>query len=94
MLQNVDTVIAFAGIMLTLSLTITVLVQAAAAAFELRNLIASLAKVLIQIEPALRDHPEIAKEIVALVSQHPSLVHYSETQARSGRFSRNFLHAR
>ncbi len=57
MLQNLDTMVSFAAIMLILSLIITVLVQAVVSAFELRgkNLIASLTKMLLQVEPALRN---------------------------------------
>lgn len=93
MLQNLDTVIAFAMIMLMLSLIITVLVQAVVAALELRgnNLIASLAKVLLQVEPSLRNNPAIAKEIAAKVAEHPSLVHFSTAQGSVGTFLAKFF---
>lgn len=93
MLQNLDTVIAFAMIMLMLSLIITVLVQAVVAALELRgnNLIASLAKVLLQVEPSLRNNPAIAKEIATKVAEHPSLVHFSSAQGRVGTFLAKFF---
>jgi hypothetical protein len=97
MLQNLDTMISYAVIMLILSLIITVLVQAVASAFELRgkNLVASLSKVLMQIEPSLRSSPDraaIAKEIVGKVAEHPSLVHFSASaQGKVGAFLSRFF---
>jgi hypothetical protein len=97
MLQNLDTMISYAVIMLILSLIITVLVQAVASAFELRgkNLMASLSKVLMQIEPALRSNPDgaaIAKEIAGKVAEHPSLVHFSASaQGKVGGFLARFF---
>jgi len=91
MLQNVDTMIGFAVVMLILSLIITVLVQAVVAVFELRgkNLIASLTKLLLQMEPELRKTDggiATAREISTAVATHPSLVHFSElAQGKVGR---------
>jgi len=91
MLQNVDTMIGFVMVMLVLSLLITVLVQAMVAVFELRgkNLIASLTKLLLQIEPELRKTKTgvaIAREVSTAVAMHPSLVNFSEVaQGKVGR---------
>jgi len=73
-LEQLDTVISFAVVMLLLSLQITILVQLLIAVSGLRgrNLQWGLERLLNQAAPSLKAH---ASEIVQKVLQHPSLAH-------------------
>jgi hypothetical protein len=86
MLEQIDIAVGFAVIMLLLSLIVTVIVQAIAAAFDLRgrNLVWGLTKLLHQISPefelpAGRDWNEkkstLGKKIAEAVSKHPAIAH-------------------
>lgn len=73
-LEQLDTVISFAVVMLLLSLQITILVQLVIAISGLRgrNLQWGLERLLGQVAPNLEAH---ANEIVKKLLQHPSLAH-------------------
>jgi hypothetical protein len=86
MLEQIDLAIGFAVVMLTLSLLVTVIVQAIAATLDLRgrNLVWRLTKLFHQIDPefqgkAERDWNEIkstvGKKIAEAVARHPSIAH-------------------
>jgi adenylate kinase family enzyme len=71
-LERLDTVIAFAVVMLLLSLLITTLVQSVSALLELRgrNLLWGLKRLLPQLDPALRaEAAKLAQQILT----HPAL---------------------
>jgi hypothetical protein len=72
-LNNLDTVIAFAVVMLLLSLLVTALVQAVIATLGLRgsNLVDGVSRLLRQADPAF--DKQIAKEISKKVLKHPSV---------------------
>lgn len=72
MLKNLDTVIAFATVMLLLSLLVTTLVQMAGAVLGLRgrNLLWGVKRLLVQIDGNLSAH---AREISDRLLRHPSV---------------------
>jgi hypothetical protein len=81
MLQQIDTAIAFAVVMLMLSLLVTAVVQSISALTDLRgrNLASGLQNLLQQIEPEFRkplaDGSTIAKHLAAIVVRHPAIAH-------------------
>jgi len=81
MLQQIDTAIAFAVVMLMLSLIVTADVQVISALTDLRgrNLASGLANLLNQIEPDLRAKlgrkSTIAEHIANAVVRHPAIAH-------------------
>jgi len=81
MLQQIDTAIAFAVVMLMLSLIVMAAVQIVSALTDLRgrNLASGLRNLLHQIEPEfrnrLRQGPTIAQHIAETVVRHPAIAH-------------------
>lgn len=81
MLQQIDTAIGFAVVMLILSLIVTAIVQMISALTDLRgrNLASGLANLLHQIEPSLRDkfraNSTVAEYIANVVVKHPAIAH-------------------
>jgi hypothetical protein len=73
-LENLDTVMSFAVVMLLLSMLITMLVQCAIALSGLRgwNLHYGVIQLLEQLDPNLKGH---AKEITKAILEHPSVAH-------------------
>ena len=80
MLENLDTVIAFAVVMLLLSLMITALVQMVVSLTALRgkNLFWGVKRLLQQIDPQLGPHVE---EIADRLLRHPAITHTSMSRA-------------
>ena len=80
LLDRLDTVIAFAIVMLLLSLLITTLVQMIGLLFALRgkNLLWGIKRLLGQVDPDLGKH---AAEIGDKVLRHPSISHLSRMRA-------------
>jgi hypothetical protein len=81
MLQQIDNAIAFAVVMLMLSLIVTAIVQAISAVTDLRgrNLASGLSNLLNQIEPEFRvkmsDGTTFARYIADVVVKHPAIAH-------------------
>jgi len=80
MLQQVDNAIAFAVIMLMLSLIVTAIVQVISALADLRgrNLALGLKNLLEQIEPEFRQAvggSTIAERLAAAIVKHPAIAH-------------------
>lgn len=81
MLQQIDTAIAFAVVMLMLSLVVTAAVQMVSALTDLRgrNLASGLENLLRQIEPEFReelpDGSTIAEHVAQVVVRHPAVAH-------------------
>jgi hypothetical protein len=75
-LENLDTVMSFAAVMLLLSLQVTILVQAVIAVSGLRgwNLEKSLTELLKQINPELKLE-DYATKLSQAVLEHPALTH-------------------
>ena len=78
MLEHIDALIAFTGIILLFSLLITVLTQIAIVVFNLRgrNLFWGVTRLLCQIEPSLDDKG--AKEVVKKILRHPLISRYTK----------------
>jgi hypothetical protein len=98
MLEQLDSAIGFAVVMLMLSLLITVFVQAASAAFDLRgrNLVWGLTKLFHQLDGAFahsvkRDWNEVrssvGKRIAEAVVMHPLVTHQTAGRAKTIRVS-------
>jgi hypothetical protein len=80
MLQQIDNAVAFAVVMLMLSLIVTAIVQVISALADLRgrNLALGLKNLLDQIEPELRKPlggSTIAQHIAEVVVKHPAVAH-------------------
>jgi hypothetical protein len=88
MLEQLDTAIAFAVVMLMLSLMITAIVQMISAVFDLRgrNLASGLENLLRQVEPSLRaslpDGSTLARHIAEVAVRHPAIAH-TKTRAKA-----------
>ena len=78
MLEHIDALIAFAGIIFLASLLVTVLTQIAIVTFNLRgrNLFWGVARLLEQIEPSLGEKG--AKEISRKILTHPLISRYTK----------------
>lgn len=79
-LEHLDTLIAFAVVMLLLSLIVTTLVQMATTALGLRgrNLFWGVRRLLAQVDPTLAPH---AKEIANSLLRHPAISHLARFRA-------------
>src|SRR5215475_4138061 len=85
MLQLVDTAVAFAVIILMLSLLITVLVQVFNSLFDMRgrSLALGLANLFHQVDPALREggadkwpfSATLGRRLAKVVALHPAIAH-------------------
>ena len=88
MLEQLDTALAFAVVMLMLSLMITAVVQMISAVLDLRgkNLAKGLENLLRQIGPSLRvplnGGPSMAQHIAETVVRHPAIAH-TQTRAKA-----------
>jgi hypothetical protein len=75
MLEHIDALIAFAGIILVASLLVTIITQIVILVLNLRgkNLLWGIARLLQQIEPSLGDE---AKEVARKILTHPLICRY------------------